>query len=140
MKQVPYAADYLEIRDLCQKAMDAGTYEYKNFPDLSYTAWTISEHVNHEKIDNKGKNTSKAEFLKWFMPLLRALRDLGGSATPAEARNKIVENEHLTDNVINEVRGKTKVNKFQNDIAFARNYLVETGYIDKSVMGYMDSY
>ncbi len=135
LKQVPYAADYLEIRDLCQKAMDAGTYEYKNFPDLSYTAWTISEHVNHEKIDNKGKNTSKAEFLKWFMPLLRALRDLGGSATPAEARNKIVENEHLTDNVINEVRGKTKVNKFQNDIAFARNYLVETGYIDKSVRG-----
>lgn len=50
-------------------------------------------------------------------------------------QEKIIENEHLTDEVINETRGKTKVNKFQNDVAFARNYLVGAGYIDKSVRG-----
>lgn len=60
---------------------------------------------------------------------------MGGSATPAEARKKIIENEHLTDDVINETRGKTKVNKFENEVAFARNYLVGAGYIDKSVRG-----
>lgn len=69
------------------------------------------------------------------MPLLQALRDLGGSATPAEARKKIIENEHLSDEVINETRGKTQVNKFENEVAFARNYLVGAGYIDKSVRG-----
>lgn len=69
------------------------------------------------------------------MPLLQALRDLGGSATPVEARKKIIENEHLSDEVINETRGKTKVNKFENEVAFARNYLVGAGYIDKSVRG-----
>lgn len=83
----------------------------------------------------KDQKISKAEFLKWFMPLLQALRDLGGSATPLEARNKIIENEHLTDEVIKATRGKTKVNKFDNEVAFARNYLVEAGYIDKSVRG-----
>lgn len=69
------------------------------------------------------------------MPLLQALRDLGGSATPVEARKKIIENEHLSDDVINETRGKTKVNKFENEVAFARNYLVGAGYIDKGVRG-----
>lgn len=135
LKKVPYAADYLEIKDLCQKALNTGEYEYKSFPDLSYTAWLISEQVNQEKSAEKGKKTSKAEFLKWFMPLLQALRDLGGSATPVDERKKIIENEHLTDDVINETRGKTKVNKFENEVAFARNYLVGAGYIDKSVRG-----
>lgn len=135
LKKVPYAADYLEIKDLCKKVLEAGQYEYKSFPDLSYMAWVISEKVNQEKSIEKGKKTSKAEFLKWFMPLLQALRDLGGSATPVEARKKIIENEHLSDDVINETRGKTKVNKFENEVAFARNYLVGAGYIDKSVRG-----
>lgn len=136
LKKVPYAADYLEIRDLCKKALDTNEYEYKNFPDLSYTAWLISEQVNQEKkVTEKAKMTSKAEFLKWFMPLLNALRDLGGAATPVEARKKIIENEHLPDEVVNETRGKTKVNKFANEVAFARNYLVKAGYIDKSVRG-----
>lgn len=135
LKKVPYAADYLEIKDLCKKALDAGEYGYKNFPDLSYTAWVISEQVNQEKAAEKGKKTSRAEFLKWFMPLLQALRDLGGSATPVDARKKIIENEHLSDEVVSETRGKTKVNKFENEVAFARNYLVGAGYIDKSVRG-----
>ena len=133
LKKVPYAADYLEIKELCKKVLDVGQYEYKSFPDLSYAAWIVSEKVNQEKSVEKGKKTSKAEFLKWFMPLLQALRDLGGSATPVEARKKIIENEHLSDEVINETRGKTKVNKFENEVAFARNYLVGAGYIDKSV-------
>ena len=69
------------------------------------------------------------------MPLLQALRDLGGSATPVEARKKIIENEHLSDEEVNETIGKTQVNKFENEVAFARNYLVGAGYIDKSVRG-----
>ena len=81
------------------------------------------------------KTTSKSSFLKWFGPLIQALRDLGGSATPAEVRNKIIENEHLTQDQINEKRGKTKVNKFDNEVAFARTYLVSAGYIDKSIHG-----
>lgn len=63
LKKVPYAADYLEIKDRCYKVLDAGTYVYKNFPDLSYTAWVISEQVNQEKAANKGKRYQKQNFL-----------------------------------------------------------------------------
>lgn len=68
-----------------------GDYEYKNFPELSYYAWKISEQVNQEKAVSAEKKASKAAFLRWFNPLIQALRDLGGSATPVEARNKIIE-------------------------------------------------
>lgn len=60
---------------------------------------------------------------------------MGGSATPVEARKKIIENEHLSDEDVNITRGKNNVNKFENEVAFARNYLVNAGYIDKSVYG-----
>ena len=135
LNKLPNAADYLFIRDACRSAMENGDYEYKNFPELSYYAWKISEQVNQEKAVSAEKKASKAAFLRWFNPLIQALRDLGGSATPVEARKKIIENEHLSDEDVNITRGKNNVNKFENEVAFARNYLVNAGYINKSVYG-----
>ena len=135
LNKVPYAAEYLAIKDECLHALKDGNYEYKNYPELSYRAWIVSEQVNQEKAEVKGKKSSKAAFLRWFAPLIQALRDLGGSGTPAEARAKIIENEQLSEDEINETRGKNNVNKFENEVAFARNYLVNAGYIDKSVYG-----
>ncbi|MEI3299682.1 MAG: AAA family ATPase [Eubacterium sp.] len=135
LNKVPYAAEYLAIKDACLHALKDGNYEYKNYPELSYSAWIVSEQVNQEKAEVKGKKSSKAAFLRWFAPLIQALRDLGGSGTPAEARAKIIENEQLSEDEINETRGKNNVNKFENEVAFARSYLVNAGYIDKSVYG-----
>ena len=135
LNKVPYAAEYLAIKDACLHALKDGNYEYKNYPELSYRAWIVSKQVNQEKAEVKGKKSSKAAFLRWFAPLIQALRDLGGSGTPAEARAKIIENEQLSEDEINETRGKNNVNKFENEVAFARNYLVNAGYIDKSVYG-----
>lgn len=135
LNKVPYAAEYLAIKDACLHALKDSDYEYKNFPELSYRAWIVSKQVNQEKAEVKGKKSSKAAFLRWFAPLIHALRDLGGSGTPAEARAKIIEIEQLSEDEINETRGKNNVNKFENEVAFARNYLVNAGYIDKSVYG-----
>lgn len=135
LNKVPYASEYLAIKDACMHALKEGNYEYKNFPELSYRAWIVSKQVNQEKAEVKGKKSSKAAFLRWFAPLIQALRDLGGSGTPAEARAKIIENEQLSEDEINETRGKNNVNKFENEVAFARNYFVNAGYIDKSVYG-----
>lgn len=135
LNKVPYASEYLAIKDACLHALKDSDYEYKNFPELSYRAWIVSKQVNQEKAEVKGKKSSKAAFLRWFAPLIQALRDLGGSGTPAEARAKIIENEQLSEDEINETRGKNNVNKFENEVAFARNYLVNAGYIDKSVYG-----
>ncbi|MCR5318731.1 MAG: AAA family ATPase [Treponema sp.] len=78
---------------------------------------------------------SNAEFLKWFKPVLDALKELGGTATPAKVREQIINDLHLTDAIVNETYGKSNTNKFANQVAFARNYLVYAGYIDKSQSG-----
>lgn len=135
INKVPNATDYLFIKDACIKALEVGSYEYKNYPELSYSAWIVSEQVNRQKAAANGKELSNAAFLRWFKPLIQALRDLGGSGTPAEARAKIVENEQLSDEEVNAIRGKNNVNKFENEVAFARSYLVNAGYIDKSIYG-----
>lgn len=86
INKVPNAADYLFIKDACMKALEDGRYEYKNYPELSYKAWVVSEQVNQQNAAMSGKKLSNAAFLRWFNPLIHALRDLGNSATPAEAR------------------------------------------------------
>lgn len=135
INKLPSAADYLFIKDACIKALAVEEYKYMNYPELSYSAWMVSEKVNQKKAAVNGKKSSNAAFLRWFKPLIQALRDLGGSASPAEARAKIIENEQLSDEEVSATRGKNNVNKFGNEVAFARNYLVNAGYIDKSVYG-----
>lgn len=135
MKSAPSAHDYLNLRDKCKEALESGEYSYSTFPELSYAAWVTSEEDNEREKAEKKSGKSSAAFLRWFRPVIQALRDLGGSATPADARKKIVENEHLTDEEVSETRGRNNVNKFENEVAFARSYLVKGGYIDNSVTG-----
>lgn len=135
INKLPKAADYLYIKDSCLTALEEGSYDYKSFPELSYYAWVTSKHANQKNDTIDNKEVSKAAFLRWFKPIIQALRELNGSATPSEVRKKIIENEHLSDAEVNATRGKNSVNKFENEVSFARNYLVYAGYIDKSVYG-----
>lgn len=68
-------------------------------------------------------------------PVLTALKELGRQSKPQEVRQVIAKNEHLTEEELSETSGKNNVNKFENEVAFARNYLVSGGYIDKSTYG-----
>ena len=129
------SSKYFQIVESLRSYLQSPMCELKDFKELSFAAWKYSEQVNQEKAEVKGKKSSKAAFLRWFAPLIQALRDLDGSGTPAEARAKIIENEQLSEDEINETRGKNNVNKFENEVAFARSYLVNAGYIDKSVYG-----
>lgn len=85
-----------------------------------------------EEQPNRQKITAGASFLQWFQPLIQALKHLGGSGTPAQVREQIIQDLQLPPDITDETRGKTNVNKFSNDVAFARNYLVYEGLIDKS--------
>ena len=58
------------------------------------------------------------------MPLLQALRDLGGSATPTECKKKIIENEHLTDEVINETNNDRDAGGIGSDFDYDDSYFV----------------
>lgn len=135
LKAVPPAEKYLELRDKCAAALSSSNGTYKSFPELSYKAWVTSEEDNQREKAEIKSGKSNASFLKWFRPVIQALRDLGGSATPADTRKKIIENEKLTEAVVSETRGRNNVNKFENEVAFARGYLVKGGYIDNKVSG-----
>lgn len=129
------ANEYFGVLDNLKAYLGSEESNIKNFKDLSYSAWNYSEEVNQKMREQEKYKTSKASFLRWFAPIIQALRDLGGSGTPSEAREKIIENEKLSEEELSVARGKNKVNKFENEVAFARSYLASAGYIDKSVYG-----
>lgn len=135
-KKMPGAHTYVAINDKIKNTVVSGNYQFDNLPKLSYRAWIRSEEVNKEKKGKDGQiKLLNSAFMRWFNPLIVALRDLGGSASPVEVRQKIIENENLSDEEISRVRGKNKVNKFENEVAFARSYLVKAGYLDNSERG-----
>jgi restriction system protein len=70
------------------------------------------------------KRTGKTEFVKWFGPILDALRALGGSAKPKEITQWIGKKCNISDEFLHERYAKSGVLKFQNQLAWARQYLV----------------
>ena len=133
LRTVPMGNEYLGLCDKCVEAFNSEECRYHSFPELSYNAWLDSNETRGQKTVKEKK--SRSEFLRWFRPLIVALRDLGGSATPEETRKKIIENEDLSQEEITETRGKTGARRFDNNVAFARNYLKDTGYIDGTTWG-----
>jgi len=77
---------------------------------------------------------SNAEFVKWFGPLLDALRDLGDSGRPREVYARIATNLALPDKVLDETL-KSGTSRFKNQVAWARQYLVWEGLVDSSKRG-----
>ena len=82
---------------------------------------------------SKGK-TKQAEFVRWFGPLLQALRDLGGSASPREALDRIAKIESVPEELRNAVL-KSGQERFYNQVHWARQYLVWARLIDSSRRG-----
>ena len=126
-KTLPDGSKYLFMCEQCANAIKNGNFGYDDLPRLSYMAWKSTQESSGKK--------SNAEFLKWFNPVIEALKELGGSAKPKEVRDQIAKDLNLSEKEITETRGKTKTNKFANEVAFARNYLAYEGIIDKSQRG-----
>ena len=136
LKSMPEAEAYLAICDECLSYIHSDKSPYDSLSALSFSAWNVSKQDDgYEKLTEDSSSNSGAKFLRWFKPLLQALKDLGGSATPKEARNKIIENEKLTEEETSAVVGKTQTPEFNNDVAWARQYLVRGGYLDNSTRG-----
>lgn len=75
-----------------------------------------------------------SQFARYLNPLLLALKQLGGSAKPAEARAAVAEFMQLPDQVL-EDRIESGSSRFGNQVAWARYYLVRSGYLDSSRRG-----
>jgi restriction system protein len=81
------------------------------------------------------KKQRQTEFVKWFGPVLQALKALGGSARPKEITKWIAESYDIPDETLNERYEKSGALKFQNQIAWARQYLVWDELLESSKHG-----
>ncbi|TAF45893.1 MAG: restriction endonuclease [Sphingobacteriales bacterium] len=82
----------------------------------------------------KKKKTKQAEFTKWFGPLLNALRDLGGSGKPKEVVEQISKSMRIPDEQ-REAIMKSGILRFDNQVAWARQYLIWEGLLEDSKRG-----
>jgi len=82
----------------------------------------------------KVKPKEGARFLRYFGPLLDALRELGGSGTPDEVVERIASDLKLSDELQNELLPSGEL-RYRNQVAFARLYLAWEGFIDSSKRG-----
>lgn len=80
------------------------------------------------------KKSSQAQFVKWFGPLLDALRKLGGSGQKREVVEQIAKDLNLPDAKLEEIT-KSGGARFDNQVAWARQYLLWEGLIDSSQRG-----
>lgn len=82
----------------------------------------------------KRKNTEGTKFLRYFGPLLDALRKLGGSGTPDEVVEQIAADMNLSDEEQNE-EVPSGGSRLKTNVAWARFYLVREGLLDSSKRG-----
>ena len=82
----------------------------------------------------KEKKDEGAQFVRYFGPLLDALRGLGGSAKVDEAVDRVAIDLKISDDVLNETL-PSGGSRFRSQVAWARFYLVREGLLDSSKHG-----
>ena len=83
----------------------------------------------------KQQNSAEgAQFVRYFGPLLDALRALGGSGSPEEVVERIAMDLKLSDEIQNELLPSGEP-RYRNQVHWARFYLVREGLIDSSRRG-----
>ncbi len=93
------------------------------------------EDISGITVNNESNPASNSEFLKYFAPLIQALKELGGSAECRKVRQKIVEIMDIPDDELNVTYEKSGANRVYNQIDFAKNDLVHEKIIDNEKVG-----
>jgi restriction system protein len=73
-----------------------------------------------------------SEFARWINPLLKALRELGGSARPREVVELVARNERVTDEVLDQIN-PAGGQRFPNQVHWARFYLAEGSLLKREL-------
>lgn len=74
------------------------------------------------------------KFVQFFSPVIEALKELGGSGRPSEVRDVIANDLNISDQERTELLDGGAP-RFDNQVAWARFYLVKAGFIDSSRRG-----
>ena len=89
--------------------------------------------VNEDQED--AKKQSVPRFVSFLGPVIEALRELGGAAEPKEVFH-ILEKSQIVNEEDLKVTLKNGSSKFENQIGWARFFLVKAGLIDNKKRGY----
>ena len=74
------------------------------------------------------------KFVAYFSPVIDVLKELGGSARPAEVRERIAAKLGISEEAQAETL-RSGFPRFDNQVAWARFYLAKAGIIDSSARG-----
>jgi restriction system protein len=74
------------------------------------------------------------QFVRYFGPLLDALRALGDSGTPDEVVERIAQDQDISDEIQNELLPSGE-SRFRKNVHWARFYLAREGLLDSSKRG-----
>jgi len=74
------------------------------------------------------------KFVQFFDPVIRALKELGGSARPGEVVEVVAKLKNISEDQRQETLRRGGL-RFDKQIAFARQYLVWGGYLESSKRG-----
>ncbi len=102
--------------------------------------WLLDDWDSHSEKENDKQVVdilppSNSEFLKYFAPLIQAIKDLGGSATRKEAHEKVIDLMDITEEELSVTYEKTGASRVLNQIDFARNDLAHEGFISSGTKG-----
>lgn len=75
------------------------------------------------------------QFHQFFNPLLKALRELGGSGSISEIEEGVIQIVGLTEEDLSEIHGNTSQTEFSYRLAWTRTYLKKAGYVENSARG-----
>lgn len=77
---------------------------------------------------------SGPKFVQFFSPVIEALKELGGSGRPSEVRDVIAKHLSISEQDKTELL-EGGAPRFDNQVAWARFYLVKAGFVDSSRRG-----
>lgn len=74
------------------------------------------------------------EFIRFFRPIIQVMRNLGGSGTASEIVDRSLEVAQITE-AEQQAVNKNGLSRVKNQVHWARQYLVWTGYLGSSKLG-----
>ena len=85
-------------------------------------------------MSKRASKTKGSQFVRYFGPVLDALRALGGSGSPGEVADKVAESLQMSGRQQEELLASGS-SRFLSQIQWARYYLSKDGYISSSERG-----
>ena len=118
--------DITQYKEYVQKLLDLVKVDDTSSDDVDLDTDADRPIYTYEMIKSFHSNQRN---IKWFKPLVDAIRELGGSASRPMVHKKIIEMCKITDDELDK-KNKSGFSQILNDIDWARNYLTYEGILD----------